>query len=77
VIHYDWHLIFILQPLFSSSDCNDLKMAMLVYTVEIDEKHGYSEGKPPLLGSPQSCLSWLLMAILLRTVIESRWTVKL
>lgn len=44
----DWHFIFILQPLFSSSSCNDL-VAVLVYTVETDEKHGYSEGKPPLV----------------------------
>lgn len=45
----DWHFIFVLQPLFSSSNWGDLKTAMMVYTVELDEKHGYSEGKLPLV----------------------------
>lgn len=51
-------LFLFYNPFFSSSNCNDLKMAILVYTVETDGKHGYSEGKPPLVQSNPLCLDF-------------------
>lgn len=48
-------LFLFYNPFFSSSNYSDLKMAILVYTVETDGKHRYSEGKSSLVQSNPLC----------------------
>lgn len=63
-------ILFLFYNIFFSS--SNLKMAIFFCSGVTDEKHGYSARRPP-----QSCFSWLLMSILLRALVQSRWTMEL